>query len=307
MKKLLMFLFLILALTSCDSKENNEKPKEDIIEDVKAEKGTLDNPYTISEALNIIGTNEAYSKEIIYIKGIVTGKPYYNTKYSSYSVYLIDENGNKNVQVYSATLDQNLNNATVEEGDIIVAGGHYTYYKSKSQPELAGDTKTNVEYPVIYKITKGSKVIDNNYESFEADDRLTEEVTITFDEATRDEIASMEGKSYFWRKGNFIFENAAGERFEQVDDYLPYRLYVQTIVYLSVKTGTIKYLEFETDQNYPFTGDEQVENGKVDVVSKSLTRIYAAKGATKIRLRNQNDIQNKKQIRVKSIKIVYFK
>ena len=50
-----------------------------------------------------------------------------------------------------------------------------------------------------------------------------------------------------------------------------------------------------------------VENGKIDVVSKTLTRIYAAKGSTKIRLRNQNEIQNKKQIRVKSIKIVYFK
>lgn len=304
MKKLLILLFLLFALVSCDSKnDNNLEPENTILLD---KRGTLNNPYSIDEALSIIGTDQAYSKDVIYIQGYVLGKPYFNSKYSSYSIYLVDQGDNKTIQVYSATLKNGLSVSSIEEGDYIIAGGHYTYYSKNSQPELAGDTKSNVDFPVIYDVKKDSNSGIDSYEKYEDDERITQSEVITFDEETRDKYAQMEGKSYFWRKGNFIFENAAGDRYEQVTDNLPYRLYVQTICYLSVKTGTIKYLEFETLEDFPFSGDEQVENGKVDVVSKTLTRIYAKKGATKIRLRNQNDIQYKKQIRVKSIKVVYF-
>lgn len=304
MKKLLILLFLLFALVSCNSKkDNNLEPENTILLD---KRGTLNNPYSIGEALSIIGTDQAYSKDVIYIQGYVLGKPYFNSKYSSYSIYLVDQGDNKTIQVYSATLKNGLSVSSIEEGDYIIAGGHYTYYSKNSQPELAGDAKTNVDFPVIYDVKKDSNSGIDSYEKYEDDERITQSEVITFDEETRDLYAQMEGKSYFWRKGNFIFENAAGDRYEQVTDNLPYRLYVQTICYLSVKTGTIKYLEFETLEDYPFSGDEQVENGKVDVVSKTLTRIYAKKGTSKIRLRNQNDIQYKKQIRVKSINVVYF-
>lgn len=303
MKKLFILLFLMFALVSCDSKkDNNLEPENTILLD---KRGSLTNPYSIGEALNIIGTDQAYSKDVIYIQGYVLGKPYFNSKYSSYSIYLVDQGDNKTIQVYSATLKNGLSVSSIEEGDYIIAGGHYTYYSKNSQPELAGDTKTNVDFPVIYDVKKDSNSGLDSYEKYEDDDRITQSEVITFDEETRDKYAQMEGKSYFWRKGNFIFENAAGDRYQQVDN-LPYRLFVQTIVYLSVKEGTIKYIEFETESSYPFSGDEQVTDGRVEVVSNTLTRIYAKKGVKKIRLRNQNDIEYKKQIRVISIKVVYF-
>ena len=307
MKKLFILLLLLFSLASCDSKENNKEKHDDIGEPViEAEKGTLENPYTIKEALDVIGTNTSYSKEKIYIKGIVEGSPYFNKNYSSYSVYLVDSTGGKSVQVYSATLDSGINTKTISNGDTIVAGGFYTYYSSKSQPELAGDTKSNVAYPVIYKIINGSGN-SNLYETLDNDGKELKEETILFNAEYQSQYAQREDNSYFWRKGDFVFENAAGkDRIEQVVTNLPYRLYVQTIVYCSVTKGKIKYLEFETDSNYPFAGDEQVEHGKVEVVSKTLTRIFAEKGVSKIRIRNQNDIKNKKQIRVNSVKVVYY-
>ena len=140
MKKVFIFLFMLLALTSCDSEKKEEQEDDDIIE---YEKGTLENPYTITEALEIIGTNPSYSTDTIYIEGTVSGSAYYNSKYSSYSVYLKDDGTEKTVQVYSATLDSSLSNVKIEEGDKVVASGHYTYYSSKNQPELAGDTKNS--------------------------------------------------------------------------------------------------------------------------------------------------------------------
>ena len=314
MKKYLLLLLLLFTLVGCDSKNNETEPTEPSTVEpggntTVAEKGTLENPYNITEALAVIGTNSAFSSKKIYIKGTVEGSPYYNTTYSSYSVYLVDKAGGKSVQVYSGTLDSKIAGTKIEQGDTVVAGGYYCYYTKNNQPELAGDKST--EYPVIYEIIKGSgsaTQTSNEYETLDDDGRETASVLLEFNEETKNNCTSVEGKSYFWKKDNFIFENSAGERFEAVQGYFnPYRLYVQTIVYMSVKEGTIKYLEFVTDQNYAFAGDEQVTDGKVEVVSRTLTRIYAKKGVKKIRLRNQNDIQNKKQIRVYSVKVVYYK
>lgn len=315
MKKYLLLLLLLLTLVGCDSKnnenvnngQNNTVNINDGEGNQTAEKGTLDNPYTVAEALEVIGTNTSYSTNKIYVKGIVDGKPYFNTKYSSYSVYLIDQAGGKSVQVYSATLASGLSVSSINAGDTVVAGGYYTYYSKNSQPELAGTS--DVEYPVIYKVIRGTGTqASSDYETIEDDGRQTETVTLEFNESSKEIYATVEGNSWFWRKDNFIFENSAGnERIKEVVNYLPYRFYVQSIVYCSVKTGTIKYLEFETDSNYPFYGDEQVTDCKIEVVSKSLTRIYAKKGVSKVRLRNENDIKNKKQIRVKSVKVVYYK
>ena len=321
MKKYFLLFLLLLTLVGCDSKATESNNDGSGVVDsgngtedgdvVTGEKGTLGNPYTIAEALTIIGTESTFSTNEIYIKGKVEGKPYYNTKYSSYSVYLVDDAGGKTVQVYSATLANGLSVSSINEGDLIVAGGHYTYFQKNSQPELAGDNASKTPYPVIYSINGVSanpSADDANYETIDDDGRATETVTLEFNEESKNAYATVEGFSWFWRKDNFVFENSAGQyRINEVITYLPYRFYVQSIVYCSVKTGTIKYLEFETDQNYPFYGDEEVTNCKVEVVSKTLTRVYAKKGYSKVRLRNENAIKNKKQIRVKSIKVVYYK
>jgi len=310
MKKVLLLFLFMFFLVGCDS-TNQADTKTDIQTQenenptVEAKKGTLENPYTVAEALNIIGTKTEFSTEKIYVEGIVTGKPYFNTKYNSYSVYIADSASGKTVQVYSATLDSSLGSAKPEAGDRIVAGGYYTYYAKNSQPELGGSAA--VEYPVIYKIIKGVDSSSSEFETYEDDGRATESVMLEFTEANKEAYATVEENSWFWRKDNFVFENSAGEdRIKEVVNYLPYRFYVQSIIYCSVKKGTIKYLEFTTDSHYGFGGDEQITNGKIEVVSNTLTRVYAKKGYNKIRIRNQNDIKNKKQIRVISIKVVYY-
>ena len=194
MKKLFILLLLLFSLASCDSKENNKEKHDDIGEPViEAEKGTLENPYTIKEALDIIGTNTSYSKEKIYIKGIVEGSPYYNDKYSSYSVYLVDSTGGKSVQVYSATLDSGLNTQTISNGDTIVAGGFYTYYSKNNQPELAGDNNF-IAYGRFNRTAASVVVINNN--EFE----ITKEIDVSLigipKDAVLKEVVLTDGKGY---------------------------------------------------------------------------------------------------------------
>ena len=42
---------------------------------VYGKKGTIGNPYSVSEALEIIGTSASFSNEKIYVTGIVSEKP----------------------------------------------------------------------------------------------------------------------------------------------------------------------------------------------------------------------------------------
>lgn len=178
MKKFLLILLGLFALVSCGQDNTTTSVLEEsalqesgqngtetpssasstssttTTAEVLGQKGTLENPYSIAEALEIIGTSTNFSTEKIYITGIVSSEPYYNKKYNSYSVYLKDPDGSKTVEVYSATLDSSVSGVP-NVGDTVVSGGYYTYYEKNKQPELAG-SKT-VEYPIIYKIIPASE------------------------------------------------------------------------------------------------------------------------------------------------------
>ena len=324
MKKQLLLVAAVLALTACansksnsanninSNTDNSASISNSSEESVSGPKGTLTNPYTIAEAIAIIGKNTSYSTDTIYIKGIVSEKPYYNTKYKSYSAYLVDQAGGNSVQVYSGTIDANAGQSDVQEGDTVIAGGHYTYYEKNGQPELAGDSST--PYPVYYKIIRSGVVIEETYESIEDNGKETVTTKIDFTAANAETMSGPSEKNpehILWTCGIVTMEYDPGTQysFEQYTD--PFRFYVGTYLHIRVTTGKIKYLQFDTNQNYPFTGDEPVTYGKTQVESETKTYVLAKTNTNYIKIHNSNKGQVKdvliKQKRFYSLTVVSYK
>lgn len=328
MKKQLLLIATVLALTACanstSNSANNSNSNTDnsgnsvppisysVEESVSGPKGTLTNPYTIAEAIAIIGKNTSYSTETIYIKGIVSEKPYFNQKYSSYSAYLVDQGGTESVQVYSGTIDANAGQNDIQQGDTVIAGGHYTYYEKNGQPELAGSG--SVSYPVYYKIIRSGVVIEETYESLEDNDKETVTTKIDFTAANAETMSGPSANNpehITWTSGIVTMEYDPGTQysFQQYTD--PFRFYVGTYLHIRVSTGKIKYVQFDTDQNYPFTADEPVTNGKTQVESETKTYVLAKTNTNYIKIHNSNKGQVKdvliKQKRFYSMTVVSYK
>ena len=277
------------------------------------ERGTLTNPYSIAEALQIIGTNTSFSTKMIYIKGIVREKPYYNDKYKSYSSYLIDDTGSTdNVQVYSGTIDANAGYSDIKEGDTVVAGGYYTYFQKNSQPELAGNSD-GVTYPIYYQIIRGGASVPTTYETKEDNGKETVTTTIEFTEDNAKTMSGINDKNgnYLWTNGIVSMEYDAGTQYSFTQYTDPFRFYVGTYLHIRVSSGKIKYLQFNTNNNYPFTGDEPVTNGKTEVESDAKTYVFAKTGTNYIKIHNSNkgEVKNVliKQKRFYSLTVVSYK
>ena len=322
MKKQLLLVIAALALVGCAKTENSnannsETSGNDAVIDnsaVSGEKGTLTNPYTIAEAIQVIGKNTAYSSKQIYIKGIVREKPYFNDKYKSYSAYLVDQNGTDSVQVYSGTIDANAGQSDIKEGDTVIAGGYYCYYEKNAQPELAGDSKSNVAYPIYYKIIRSGITVEDTYETLDDNGKETVTTKIEFTAANKETMSAPSEKNpehITWTSGIVTMEYDPGSQysFEEYTD--PFRFYVGTYLHIRVSSGKIKYLQFDTDTNYPFTGDEPVTNGKTQVESATKTYIFAKVSTNYIKIHNSNKGQVKnvliKQKRFYSLTVVSYK
>ena len=297
------------ASTENDNSNNSElSESESISSENNAPKGTLENPYTIKEALEVIGKNTSFSSTKIYITGTVSGNPYHNTTYNSYSAYLKGEGTNSTVQVYSGTIDSKAGYKDVKDGDIVVAGGYYLYYSKNSQPELAGDSTH--EYPVYYSIVRQ----EIEYETLEDDGRETVTTIITFtEENAATQRTTNDRGQYVWKSGIVSMECDDGSQYST--DWTrvnPFRFYVGTYLHFRVSSGQIKYIKFDTDQNYPFQGSEPITNGKVTVESKTLSYVFAKKSGTnyiKIHKSVNGQVSNVevKQIRMYSITVVSYK
>ena len=301
MKKSALLLIpslLLFSLLGCQPSQTGDI--------VNGEKGTLNNPYTIAEAISVIGTSTSYSSDEIFIKGVVKGNPYHNTTYNSYSVYLYDEGGTKSVQVYSGTIEPGAGYSNVLEGDTIVAGGHYTYYASKSQPELAGSN--SVPYPKIYKITRPDQ--SSLYETKNDNGQATQTLTISFDDEHQGFIQPYGSGDYIWEEGIFKMIADNGSQYSFTPTYVnPFRFYVGSYLHFELTSGRIKYMDFVTDQYYPFTGTEPCTNCMISVASKTSATIYAKLGQSKLKIHNSDSgdtAHGKKQVRIYSITVCYY-
>lgn len=325
MKKHLLLAIAVLALTACggnnaksnaDNNTSNGTSTNSIGESVYGEKGTLTNPYTVAEAIAIIGKSTSFSTTKIFVKGIVSEKPYFNDKYKSYSAYLIDEGGSDTVQVYSGTIDASAGQSDIQVGDTVVAGGYYCYYEKNSQPELSGDTKSNVTYPVYYKITRGNGAVNipETYETLEDNGKETVSTTIEFTEANAETMSGPSEKNpehITWTCGIVTMEYDPGSQYSFTQYTDPFRFYVGTYLHFRVSSGKIKYIQFNTNANYPFTGDEPVTNGKTQVESNTLTYVFGKTNTNYIKIHNSNKGQVKdvliKQKRFYSLTVVSYK
>lgn len=293
---LLSFIpLLMMTLVGCNSNNNNS-------EQVIAEKGTLENPYTIKEAIELIGTNSSLSSEEIYVKGVVSGTPKYKSNYKSYDAYLKDASGGKSLLVYSGTIDKNAGQNNLLEGDIVIASGHYMLYNST--PELAGSS--DYGYPIYHSISR----VSEDYENYEDDDK-TLKTEIIFDEDNQATLAAYEGKNYVWKNDIFRFENDPGSQYSFApENYVnPYRFYVGTYLHLRMIKGKFKYLLFETQQYYNFRGDEAITSGRV-IVGTNKSYVVSKKGANYIKIHNSvygatQDVAVK-QIRIYKVTVAYY-
>ncbi len=319
LKTIFLIPLISMILMGCNQNTNSNNsgdPSSDPINDpsgdtpVVGEKGTLANPYTVAEAIAIIGTNTALSTNEIFVKGIVNANPSYNSNYKSYSAYLVDTFGDsKNIQVYSANIDSKAGYTDLQKGDVIVAGGHYMYYSQKSQPELAGSS--DYGYPVIYSIDR--KGDPTPYESEEDNGKATE--TITFDFTSEDNKnyqESWDNDDYVMTLGNVKVINDPGSQYSfSPTGNFPYRFYVGTYFHISVSSGKLKYITFETNENYPFYKEIPVTNAKMVIESNTKTKIFSQVDYSKIKIHNSNNGQTSnvyvKQVRIYKMTVVYYK
>lgn len=272
---------------------------------VIGEKGTITNPYTVSEAIEIIGKNSTISTEKIYVKGTVDSSPFYNQQYQSYSSYITDGSG-KTVQVYSGTIDKNAGKREIKEGDIVIAYGYYMYYQKNNQPELAGDKSH--DYPVYVKVERNTSTTPqtNTYETKEDNGKETITTTIEFNEAN---MALEYDNDYMtWKKDNITLQFDEGTQYSWTMN-VPYRFYVGTYMHIR-STSSIKYILFETENNYPFYIEMPVTNGQMEVLGNS-TYIYAKTGTNYIKIHNSNNGEVKnvkvKQARITKMTVVSYK
>jgi hypothetical protein len=295
----------VLETTTKEALESTTTTKVEPTKTVYGEKGTIGNPYSVSEALEIIGTSASFSNEKIYVTGIVSEKPYYDEKHKSYSAYLIDSDSYGNIQIYSGTIDKNAGKREIKEGDTVIAYGYYTYYQKKNQPELSGDSSH--DYPTYVKIERTNTVVTPTYETKEDNGRETISTTIEFTEANM--ALEYNNDTTTWVKDNITIQFDEGTQYSWKMN-VPYRFYVGSYMHIS-STTQIKYILFETNSNYPFYIEMPVTNGLMEVSSNTSTYIFAKTGTKKIKIHNSNkgEVSNVavKQVRITKITVVCYK
>ena len=100
------------------------------------EKGTQENPYTVTEAWDLINALSSGDKTTTayYVTGTVTGNVSYSSKYGSSTFDITD--GNKTINAYSisgAVNSTELEGTYVEEGyEVVVGGALINYYNSNT-------------------------------------------------------------------------------------------------------------------------------------------------------------------------------
>ena len=126
--------------------------------------GTVESPYTVADALALIGGNQIPS-DSVYVSGVITGTPSVSTSYGNANYYITD-NGDTTLYIFRGKYLQNtLFTATdqIKEGDAVVVYGKLTLYNST--PEMAannyiyslnGQTEAQVDTTVVTNFTEAN-------------------------------------------------------------------------------------------------------------------------------------------------------
>ena len=149
--------------------------------------GTLENPLTVDEALELIPSDGSETSEPLYVKGIVSSNSSYNTTYNNYSsVWLKSDDGSTSqaLKLYRATGDSSVINSyktanSMTEKEIVVHGRGILY--NGTTYELAESTN-DPNNPVIHSISSPDAtdiVLDRTSAELSVGGLLTLHATLT--------------------------------------------------------------------------------------------------------------------------------
>jgi len=132
-----------------------------VIEGTAVEKGTINNPYSVSEARDIADSllNGTYSEEKYYVSGVLKSNSLNTYTNSSYNIVIVDvENDSLTFDVYSSTFDNS--KETAHLGDIVTVYGNIHLFNNTTY-EMSGDSKATpkITYPKIVKVEHQTKTI----------------------------------------------------------------------------------------------------------------------------------------------------
>lgn len=200
-------------------KNNNLKPQIIYVFDSGAivpEKGTLDNPYTVSEAIELIDELAlgAKSDNIVYIEGIVSGNINKSTIYDSqFRFDLQDSVSGETMHVYYAL---SYLSSTVLVGDKVVVSGYLYKYSTGNgfTPEITyKDSIYECWIEYLERDEQPLRIEIYSYDNYvEAGDYVWIAVdTYPYQYAYDVELYIKQGEEYGYIDGNYFYGIKAGE------------------------------------------------------------------------------------------------
>ena len=160
----------IYSLNSSSSSDSSEDVDED---------NTIDNPYTVAEALAIINAG-TYTSSSVYVKGTISQIDEISTSYGN-ATYYISDDGSTSDQLevyrgYSLNGDKFTSEDEIQVGDVVIVYGVLTMYYST--PE----------------ITTGSSIVSINGSSSSSDDSDDDDSSSSVS-TNQDDFETMNGGS----------------------------------------------------------------------------------------------------------------
>lgn len=190
-----------------------------VVTDAGANDGSLEHPYTVSEALDIISgySDKQKSATEVYVTGIIANVGSYNASYHSVT-YDISDDGQKTntLNIYSGRFVADTDfssNTQIEVGDEVIVCG-YLYLYSSTQEMYQGN--------YIYSLNGGTKALTAGSLTTTSDD-ANKQITVEWGAAT----GSTEPISYVVTCGTQNYNaDAAGSHTFTMADYGNYTVTV---------------------------------------------------------------------------------
>ena len=183
------------------------------------EKGTFDNPYTVTEALQLASALDAnaHSESAVYVKGVVYGDITKGTINDDIKFEIIDDNGEDTFTIYYATLPPSVA-SNVDDGDTVVVYGYlYKYVNDDSTviiPEMADYNGVDCTVVSVQKGEGSGKLTISISAESSIEAGTFTEIYITTTPASYQnqvELELLQGEEYGYLDGNMFHAFAPGK------------------------------------------------------------------------------------------------
>lgn len=141
--------YLVVTASATGFASTNSDPASFVAENIEAEKGTEENPYTASEAIAKAETLGDSTIENVYVTGIVSKTGTVNTKYNSVTYYISDDGSTSNqFEVYGGLYKDGANFTdanNVKLGDYVVVCGTLKYFSNNNNSQAEFDVNSQIK------------------------------------------------------------------------------------------------------------------------------------------------------------------